>query len=147
MASAAAATAIRSIGYIIVFVRDMDRSIAFYRDTLGIPVKMASPHWTEFQLEGTTLALHGVEEGWPPAPKPSPDPGAKKGVAQEIVFNAADPLATREALVRRGVTVAAPKMVHEAGDHVGVSCLFEDPDGNLLSAYGLVAKTAWEKRK
>lgn len=32
-------------------------------------------------------------------------------------------------------------------ENVGVSCIFEDPDGNLLSAYGLVAKSAWEKRK
>jgi hypothetical protein len=28
---------------------------------------------------------------------------------------------------------------------VGVACLFEDPDGNLLSAYGLVPGDAWKK--
>ena len=143
MATTAEKTGIRSIGYVIVFVRDMKKSIAFYRDAVGIPVKAESQHWTEFQLEGTLLALHWVEN-YPPAPKPAKDPGEKKGVAQEIVFQVGDPLAVREALLKRGVNVAKPKMVHEAGLMVGVSCIFEDPDGNLLSAYGLVSKSAWD---
>lgn len=135
-----------SIGYVIVFVRDMNRSVAFYRDTLGIPTKEVTPYWTEFALQGTTLALHGVEGEYPPAPKPLADPAQKKGVAQEIVFNVSDPLHVRDTLVKAGVNVAKPKMVHPAGDHVGVSCLFEDPDGNLLSVYGLVPNDVWAKQ-
>lgn len=46
------------INYSIVLVSDMDRSIEFYRDTLGIPLKFESPHWTEFKTDGATLALH-----------------------------------------------------------------------------------------
>jgi len=137
---------LRSIGYVIVFVRDMNRSVAFYRDTLGIPTKEVTPHWTEFDLQGTTLALHGVEGEYPPAPKPLADPSQKKGVAQEIVFSASDPLRARDTLVKAGVNVSKPKMVHPAGDQVGVSCLFEDPDGNLLSVYGLVPNDVWAKQ-
>jgi lactoylglutathione lyase len=51
----------KSINYTIVFVSDMDRSIAFYRDILGFPVKNHSHKWTEFGTEGTTLALHLAE--------------------------------------------------------------------------------------
>ncbi len=47
-----------SINYTIVFVSDMDRSIAFYRDVFGFPVTHQSHKWTEFGTEGTTLALH-----------------------------------------------------------------------------------------
>ncbi len=46
------------LSYAIVFVSDMARSVAFYRDTLGIPLKFETQGWTEFATEGATLALH-----------------------------------------------------------------------------------------
>ncbi len=46
------------VSYAIVFVKDMKRSVAFYRDTLGIPMRFESPEWTEFATGGATLALH-----------------------------------------------------------------------------------------
>ena len=137
-------SSITKIGYVIVFVRDMARATAFYRDAVGLRLRSETAHWTEFELEGTTLALH-TSEGLPPAPAPLADPGEKKGVAQEIVFHASDPIAAREALRAHGVVVAAPKLVHEAGPTmVGVSCIFEDLDANTLSVYGIVPRAALE---
>jgi catechol 2,3-dioxygenase-like lactoylglutathione lyase family enzyme len=46
------------LGYANHFVADMDRAVAFYRDTLGLTLKFASPGWTEFATGETTLALH-----------------------------------------------------------------------------------------
>lgn len=46
------------INYSIVFVSDMPRSVSFYRDVVGIPLKFESPEWTEFVTDGATLALH-----------------------------------------------------------------------------------------
>jgi len=46
------------INHSIVFVSDIDRSVAFYRDVVGIPLKFESPGWTEFVTDGATLALH-----------------------------------------------------------------------------------------
>src|SRR5262249_9655508 len=46
------------VGYAIVFVSDMNRAVAFYRDVIGLPLKFESPGWTEFATEGATLALH-----------------------------------------------------------------------------------------
>ena len=46
------------VNYVIIFVSDMERSTAFYRDTIGFTLKFASPGWTEFATEGVTLALH-----------------------------------------------------------------------------------------
>ena len=37
--------------YVIKFVADMDRAVAFHRDTLGLPLKFASPHWSELRPE------------------------------------------------------------------------------------------------
>jgi lactoylglutathione lyase len=42
----------------MVNVSDMSRSVAFYRDILGLPLKFESPGWSEFETGATTLALH-----------------------------------------------------------------------------------------
>lgn len=46
------------IDYVMVMVADMDRSIVFYRDLLGLRVRFTSPEWTELDTGHTTLALH-----------------------------------------------------------------------------------------
>jgi lactoylglutathione lyase len=50
------------VNYAIVFVSDMQRSVAFYRDVIGLPLRFASSGWTEFATDGATLALHASEE-------------------------------------------------------------------------------------
>jgi lactoylglutathione lyase len=49
------------VSYAIVFVSDMKRSVAFYRDVIGLPLNFESPGWTEFSTDGATLALHASE--------------------------------------------------------------------------------------
>jgi lactoylglutathione lyase len=46
------------INYLIILVSDMARSVSFYRDIIGMPLRFDSPHWTEFDTEGATWALH-----------------------------------------------------------------------------------------
>lgn len=53
------------VNYAIVFVSDMKRSVAFYRDALGLPLRFESPGWTEFATDGATLALHASKESNP----------------------------------------------------------------------------------
>src|SRR5262245_66652730 len=49
----------KQIDYTMIVVSNMDRSVEFYRDKLGLPLKFQSPEWTEFDTGTTTLALHG----------------------------------------------------------------------------------------
>jgi lactoylglutathione lyase len=49
------------VNYVIVFVSDMEQSVGFYRDTLGLPLRFESPGWTDFATDGATLALHRSE--------------------------------------------------------------------------------------
>jgi predicted enzyme related to lactoylglutathione lyase len=53
------------LGYAIHFVADMDRAVAFYRDTLGLELRFASPGWSEFATGATTLALHPASDANP----------------------------------------------------------------------------------
>jgi catechol 2,3-dioxygenase-like lactoylglutathione lyase family enzyme len=62
------------VNYAIVFVGDMQRSVSFYRDALGLPLKFASPGWTEFATEGATLALHLGQ----PSNRPTIDAGEER---------------------------------------------------------------------
>ena len=48
----------KKLNYAIVFVSDMSKGVAFYRDVLGLPLKFESPHWSEFSNDGSTIALH-----------------------------------------------------------------------------------------
>lgn len=59
------------LAYSIVFVTDMARSIGFYRDVLGLPLRFESPHWTEFETGGATLALHLAEGSGEAAGEPA----------------------------------------------------------------------------
>jgi lactoylglutathione lyase len=57
--------------YAIVFVSDMSRSLAFYRDVIGLPVRFETPQWTELITGDATLALHASKSGVPPSPQHS----------------------------------------------------------------------------
>jgi catechol 2,3-dioxygenase-like lactoylglutathione lyase family enzyme len=46
------------LAYAIKFVANMDRAVAFYRDTIGLTLKFQTPEWSEFNTGQTTLALH-----------------------------------------------------------------------------------------
>jgi len=62
------------VNYAIVFVSDMQRSVAFYRDVCGLPLKFDSPQWSEFATEGATLALHASEASAPADEDPGKEP-------------------------------------------------------------------------
>ncbi len=49
--------------YAIKYVADMERSIAFHRDVLGLELKFQSPEWSEFATGETALALHLAGNG------------------------------------------------------------------------------------
>jgi lactoylglutathione lyase len=65
------------VSYAIVFVSDMKRSVEFYRDVIGMPLKFESPGWTEFATEGATLALHKGEHATAAAPGSHEEPAGR----------------------------------------------------------------------
>ena len=53
------------LAHLIKFVSNMDSAVAFHRDVLGLPLKFASPEWSEFVTGETTLALHPASKEHP----------------------------------------------------------------------------------
>jgi catechol 2,3-dioxygenase-like lactoylglutathione lyase family enzyme len=114
----------RQPDYTMVNVSDMGRSVAFYRDTLGLALRFESPGWSEFTTGATTLALHTAAAG--------PSPGDTAAVAPtagtcSIGFSVSDLEHTCRTLGARGARfVLAPTERAQEGIRIAV-CL--DPDG------------------
>ena len=112
------------IDYVMVMVSDMARSIQFYRDKLGIPLKSESPDWTEFETGTTVLALHGGGKS---------GAGSKEAVAgtASIGFYVSNLNEKYDELKGKGVVfVMPPSDRGEEGIKLSV-CL--DPDGLPIS--------------
>lgn len=106
----------------IVFVSDMARSLAFYRDVLGLPVRCESPKWTEFDTPGVTLALH-LANG--PARIASQQETALTGQCQLGVC-VEDIEAFHKEMIAKGVTCLQPPKEENSR---GKLALYTDPDG------------------
>ena len=100
----------------------MRRSVDFYRDAIGLPLRFESPTWTEFATGGATLALHAAD-----------------GAAAALPHNAAgtcrpgltvpDLAAFHESMLARGVTCLRPPK-----EEFGVKLAeYADPDGLAIS--------------
>lgn len=48
----------RTVSYLILYVRDLDASIRFYRDVVGIPFKFSEHGYAEFDAGGVKLGLY-----------------------------------------------------------------------------------------
>jgi len=125
----------KQIDYTMVVVSDMQRSVEFYRDKLGIPLKFESPDWTEFATGTTTLALHGG--GVPSQGQPAGDPSKAAG-ACSIGFNVDDVDTTYEELKAKGIRFVMPPTQRE-GEGIKLAVAI-DPDGLPISFAQLLAR-------
>jgi catechol 2,3-dioxygenase-like lactoylglutathione lyase family enzyme len=110
-----------AIGQIAVQADDIDASVAFYRDALGLPfIAQFPPGLAFFDCDGTRLMISAVEEG---------DAGTST-----LYFNVPDIQAAYKALETRGVELEGePHVVHSSGDYELWMAFFRDPSGNLMA--------------
>lgn len=120
------AAVVNGIGNVILGVRDMDRSLAFYRDALGLAVRFAAAEFSFLQAGAVMLCLRHV-----------PDlPALDEEGRVEIVFDVADIHAAFEALKARGISFRVEPRVVTANVWAAD---FRDPDGHVLSIFGPAA--------
>lgn len=126
----------KQIDYTMVIVSDMARSIEFYRDRLGIPLKFQSPDWTEFQTGATTFALHG---GGILQQAARGDQSKYAGTCS-IGFNVEDVDRTYEELKAKGINFVMPPTQREGEGIKLAVCV--DPDGLPISFAQMVGQAA-----
>jgi lactoylglutathione lyase len=115
----------QTISYVMVMVSNMDASVKFYRDVLGLKLRFDSPGWSEFETGPTTLALH-VAAG---AAEKQPEHSAAGTL--RIGFNVDDVDRATATLKARGVRFTKePTLQPQEGIKLG---MFVDPDGMPIS--------------
>jgi lactoylglutathione lyase len=127
----------QQLDYTMVVVSNMERSVEFYRDKLGLPLKFQTPEWTEFATGATTLALHGG--GVVPTTPPAGDPTKHAGSCS-IGFNVDNVDKTYEELQTRGIRFVMPPTQRE-GEGIRLAVCI-DPDGLPIAFAQTIAEAA-----
>lgn len=116
------AVALSKIGQIFLLAQDLDRAVAFYRDTLGMKLLFQVPRMAFFDCNGVRLML-GIAE------KPEPEP-----TTAILYYVVEDILAAHGALLRRGITVVEePELVAKMPDHDLWLSFLRDSEGNTFA--------------
>jgi catechol 2,3-dioxygenase-like lactoylglutathione lyase family enzyme len=111
------------VSMIMLGVRDLEKSVSFYRDRLGIDVRQRIPGFAFLDSGALTIVLSE-----PLAKNVSPLAGAT-----EVIFSVNDVRASYEALKNQGVEFSQePRNV--SGPMWAAN--FRDPDGHLLTLFG-----------
>lgn len=110
------------INYVTLVVKDMQKSTSFYKDVLGLSIKINMPQWVEFDTEGTILALT------PETAETKIDPmNNQSGIS--IGFQVKDLDRTYSDLRKKGASFQMPPM----DQGYGFSAVFEDPNGYKIN--------------
>ena len=109
------------IGYVNVFVSDLSRSVAFYRDVLGLELEFADEGhgYASFAGGGVRLGLAAVGE----------DGDGLCGRHTGVGLAVDDLVAEHKRLVGLGVAFTEPPTRQPWG---GFMALLSDPDGNIF---------------
>ena len=114
------------VGYVILFVEDLERSLAFYRDVIGLPFKLQGDGYVEFATEGSRFGLYDRDRLDELTGQDSTAPARPGG---EVVFLVADVDAEAERLRAAGATILAGPMDRVWGHR---TVHVEDPDGFVV---------------
>jgi catechol 2,3-dioxygenase-like lactoylglutathione lyase family enzyme len=115
-----------SLAVVRVFVRDFERALAFYTETLGMPLAHGSDGWAQLDTGAAQLALERVGPG-------EADGEALLGRFVGVSLAVADVDAVHARLRSRGVEFLGPPERMPWG---GTLAHFRDPEGNVLTLLG-----------
>jgi len=106
---------IGKLGLIMVVVKDMERSVAWYRDVLGLTLLFKQNNWSQFDAGTIILGLHPEGE----EVKVGPTTGCTFGIYVNDIQKAASELK------RRGGRLE----IEPRREPFGLWALLRDPDG------------------
>ena len=107
-----------------LLVKDFDKSLAFYRDILGLKVNSQDGKFANFKLEGTSLAIFQKSE----ATSMFPEKYMGKGGGVVLAFQVSDVKKTCDKLKNKGVEIFEGPKTTEWEQTVAY---FTDPDKNI----------------
>jgi catechol 2,3-dioxygenase-like lactoylglutathione lyase family enzyme len=111
------------ISAVMLGVRDLPLSLAFYKDKLGLKVIMQEPQLALLQCGTVMLGLSRGHASLAP----------HIAGATEVVFGVDSVRAARKSLIEQGVSFMSEPRQATPTDWVAH---FKDPDGHILSVFG-----------
>lgn len=115
----------KGVDYVILYVDDLERSIAFYRDVVGLSFKLSGAGYAEFATGGTKFGLYERARLPDLIGNEAPD-GEPRG---EVAFLVEDVDAEADRLREASATILSGP-VDRAWGHRTVHAL--DPDGHVV---------------
>lgn len=119
---------IGQLSTITLIVKEMDQSVAFYRDILGLRVQMHTPYWSGMNTGNVVVGLHPESEH----SKVAPGGGCTFG------FEVSDIQKSAEELKSKGVKF----LMEPKREDFAWLAVFADPDGYSIL---LTQTEAWAK--
>ena len=119
---------VTSLGHMGLYVRDIERSVAFYRDILGMQVSDRSPRGSVFMTAQDRLQEHHEL-----LLVPGRNDDGNANVIQQISFRCASLADVKE--FYRVFQKNNVKISRTCSHGNTVSIYFEDPDGNSVEVY------------
>ncbi|MGQ0670561.1 MAG: VOC family protein [Actinomycetota bacterium] len=114
-----------SLDYVILYVADLEASIAFYRDVIGLPFKFQESGYAEFATRGSRLGLYERSR----LPDLIGREATGRGPAGEVLFLVEDVDEETERLRRVGVEILAGPVDRSWGHR---TVHLPDPDGFVI---------------
>ena len=115
---------IKKVGNVILAVKDLDKSIAFYHDLIGLPIKKQRRSWVDLGTSGALLSLH-------PASLTAEHIGSSIDNGITVGFLVGDVQSSVNELKEKGVEIYRDIVERDAGKNAVVL----DPDGYLVSLF------------
>ena len=118
---------ITGLDHLVLTVRDLDRTIAFYRDGLGMELRQFGAGRMALHFGPQKINLHLAGHEFEPKAA-SPVPGSA-----DLCFLVGGPLAQTQAdLARAGLPVEEGPVPRTGATGPVISLYLRDPDGNLI---------------
>jgi lactoylglutathione lyase len=115
---------IKKVGNVILAVKDLDKSLAFYHEIIGLPIKRQRRSWVDLGTSGALLSLH-------PASLTAQHIGSSIENGITIGFLVGDVTSAVEELKSKGVKIYRDVIARDAGKNAVVL----DPDDYLISLF------------
>ncbi len=116
---------IKRVGHVILAVKDIDKSLAFYHDIIGLPIKNQRRSWVDLGTSGgTLLSLH-------PASLTAQHIGSSIENGITVGFLVGDVQSAVDELKSKGVKIYRDIIERDAGKNV----IIQDPDDYLVSLF------------
>jgi len=120
---------IKRVGNVILAVKDLAKSVSFYNEIIGLPIKQQRKSWVDLGSKGALISLH-------PASQSSPHSGTsiENGIA--IGFLVGDIKSSIDELKSKGVKIHRDIEEKDAGKNAVIL----DPDDYMISLFEPIFK-------